>query len=46
MMIYNQKEHEKWIARSKTDPACVLVLADFQHKRFAFIKGYDRWIND
>jgi hypothetical protein len=43
-MIYNRKEHEKWIARSKTDPACVLVLADFEHKRIAFLMGISRWI--
>ncbi len=40
-MTYNQKEHEKWIEQSKTNMACVLVLADFEFKKRAFLDGID-----
>jgi Fe-S cluster biosynthesis and repair protein YggX len=36
-MIYNQKEHEKW--KADTKHATVLVLADFEHRKRAFLDG-------
>jgi hypothetical protein len=39
-MIYNQKEHEKWQKKAETDIACVLVLADFEMRKHAFLHRY------
>ena len=43
MTIYNQKSHEQWKKRAETDIACVLVLADFEYKKRAFLKGFLRF---
>ena len=39
MATYNQKTHEQCKKRAETDLACVLVLADFEHRKYAFLNG-------
>lgn len=39
MTTYNQKTHEQCKKRAETDLACVLVLADFEHRKYAFLNG-------
>ena len=39
-MIYNQKEHEKWQKKAETDMTCVLVLAEFEMRKHAFLHRY------
>jgi hypothetical protein len=44
MTTYNQKSHERWKKRAETDIACVLVLAEFEHRERAFLKGYLKFV--
>ena len=44
MTTYNQKTHEQWKKRAETDIACVLVLADFEYRKHAFLKGFLRFV--
>jgi hypothetical protein len=46
MLTYNQQEHEKWIKRAETDIACVLVLADFEWRKKAFLNGSSKFYGD
>jgi hypothetical protein len=39
MTTYNQKTHEQCKKRAETDIACVLVLADFEMRKSAFLNG-------
>lgn len=44
-MTYNQKEHEKCKELSKNGSMSVhLALLGFEHKKEAFLKGFDRWV--
>lgn len=45
-MIYNQKEHEKWKKHFETHQEDCLVVADFNYKRYAFVKGFDHYVPD
>ena len=40
MLIYNQKEHEKWKKKAETDIACLLVLAEFEMRKSAFLHRF------
>jgi hypothetical protein len=46
MITYNQKEHEKWKKQAETDMACVLALADFEHRKRAFLNGSAMFCGD
>ena len=43
MTTYNQKSHEQWKKRAETDIACVLVLADFEMRKSAFLQSTMRY---
>ena len=44
MTTYNQKSHEQWKKRAETDIACVLVLADFEMRKSAFLNGAPEFV--
>ena len=44
MTAYKQKSHEQWKKRAETDIACVLVLADFEYRKYAFLNGAPEFV--
>ncbi|MDD3019813.1 MAG: hypothetical protein PHX61_02380 [Alphaproteobacteria bacterium] len=46
MLVYNQQEHEKCNKQAETDIACVLVLADFEWRKRAFLDGSSMFYGD
>jgi hypothetical protein len=46
MATYNQKTHEQWKKRAETDLTCMLVLADFDHRKYAFLNGSLKFVEE
>jgi hypothetical protein len=46
MLTYNQKEHERWKIKAETGMACILVLADFEWRKIAFLNESAKFSGD